>query len=88
MKLILIGLAVLMFPLATMIAENSGSDRRDVKRMADRDRHRTHPQPIIKRMRYARTYKNPVLRQQHGKRPEGPWTNDMMSVARTGLFVN
>lgn len=55
MKLALILLAMLAFPLATMWAENreDGEEKRRVDRMADRDRRSQAVRPMSRRMRYA-----------------------------------
>ena len=63
MKLILIGLAILAFPIITGIAEWHESDeqvtRRDIRWMADHDRHAQVVRPINRRLAYATVYKKP-----------------------------
>lgn len=57
MKLILIGLALILFPIATWIAEWWESDRHqqlmDILYMADHDRQAQAVRPMNRRMEYA-----------------------------------
>ena len=68
MKLVLITLVLLAWPMATWWAEarEDGEERRNINRMADRDRRSQAVRPMSRRMRYARIEK-PALLQQRGR---------------------
>lgn len=72
MKLALIALGLLSWPLITWWAEGREDDeeKRSVIRMADRDRRRQAVRPMNRRMQYTRIEK-PALRQQHGRPVKG-----------------
>ena len=72
MKLVLITLALLAWPMATWWAEarEDGEERRNVNRMADRDRRRQEKRPMSRRMLYA-TIEKPALLQQRGRPARG-----------------
>ena len=70
MKLALIALGLLAWPLVTWWVENQDPDEKAVVRMADRDRRSQAVRPMSRRMRYARIEK-PALLQQHGRPARG-----------------
>jgi hypothetical protein len=70
MKLALIALGMLAWPLVTWWMENQDPDEKAVVRMADRDRRRQAVQPMSRRMQYAQIVK-PALLQQRGRPARG-----------------
>lgn len=68
MKLVLIVLGLLSWPLATWWAEGREDDeeRRNVNRMADRDRRRQERQPMHRLNKYSCIIK-PALLEQRGR---------------------
>lgn len=72
MKLALIALGLLAWPLVTWWAEGREDDeeKRSVIRMADRDRRRQAVRPMNRRMRYVRIEK-PALLAQRGRPVKG-----------------
>jgi hypothetical protein len=56
-KLVVIGVAILAFPLVSWWAESRDPDKNRIIRMADRDRAVQAVQPMTRRMQYARYYK-------------------------------
>lgn len=90
MKLILIGLALLAFPIVTWVAEWHESDeqytRRTVNWMADHDRSTQAVRPINRRMVYTTTCKKCPRRHGNAKRRQGEKVHLMIS--RIGGAVN
>ena len=70
MKLVLIALGMLAWPLVTWWVENQDPDEKAVVRMADRDRKSQAVRPMSRRMQYAQIVK-PALLQQHGRPTRG-----------------
>ena len=70
MKLVLIALGLLAWPLVTWWMENQDPDEKAVVRMADRDRRSQAVRPMSRRMQYAQIVK-PALLQQHGRPARG-----------------
>jgi hypothetical protein len=70
MKLALIALGLLAWPLVTWWMENQDPDEKAVVRMADRDRRRQAVRPMSRRMQYAQIVK-PALLQQRGRPARG-----------------
>jgi hypothetical protein len=70
MKLALIALGLLAWPLVTWWVENQDPDEKAVVRMADRDRKSQAVRPMSRRMQYAQIVK-PALLQQHGRPARG-----------------
>ena len=70
MKLVLIALGMLAWPLVTWWAESQDPDEKAVVRMADRDRRSQAVRPMSRRMQYAQIVK-PALLQQRGRPTRG-----------------
>lgn len=70
MKLALIALGMLAWPLVTWWAEIQDPDEKAVVRMADRDRRNQAVRPMSRRMQYAQIVK-PALLQQRGRPARG-----------------
>ena len=70
MKLVLIALGLLAWPLVTWWMENQDPDEKAVVRMADRDRRSQAVRPMSRRMQYAKIVK-PALLQQRGRPARG-----------------
>lgn len=84
---IMVGLILLGIPIATGIAERWDGSKRDVWRMADRDRARQRKTLPQRRMRYARIGGKIKVPVGAGNSCKGQRTNDTMRIARIGGYV-